>query len=98
MVRDHLTRFILEIGVVDAEVRIKPIDFVRDELSRDEPLRSCHLIEKLSWKVWTHLRGYCLFNQGALLVFALEDGSIVTWLVFNFMQRRVAAVSRVQRR
>jgi hypothetical protein len=39
MVRDDLDRLIPEVGVIDAKVGIKPLNFVRDELARDESLR-----------------------------------------------------------
>lgn len=38
MVRYHTTRFVLEIGVVDTEVRVKPVDFASDEFTRNKPL------------------------------------------------------------
>lgn len=38
MVRDDLARFILEVGIVDAEVGVKPVDFACDELAGDEAL------------------------------------------------------------
>jgi hypothetical protein len=38
MIRDDLDGFILEVGIIDAEVSIKPLNFVRDELSGDKTL------------------------------------------------------------
>lgn len=38
VVRDDLTRFILEVGVVDAQVRVEPVDLVGDQLARDKAL------------------------------------------------------------
>lgn len=38
MVRDYLPRFILKVGIVYAEVRVKPIDFIGNELARNESL------------------------------------------------------------
>jgi hypothetical protein len=39
MVRDDLDRLIPKVGVIDAKVGIKPLNFVRDELARYESLR-----------------------------------------------------------
>ena len=38
VVRDDLDGLVAEVGVVDAELRVKPIYFVRDELAGDEAL------------------------------------------------------------
>ncbi len=38
MVRYHLTRFILEVSVVDTEVRVEPVDFANDEFARNKAL------------------------------------------------------------
>lgn len=40
MIRDDLDRLVTEVGVIDTEVCIKPLHFVCDEFTRDEPLRS----------------------------------------------------------
>ena len=40
MVRDDLARFILEVGVVNAEIGVKPVDFACDELAGNEALHS----------------------------------------------------------
>lgn len=39
MIRDHLGGFIAEVSVVNAQLRVEPVDLVRDEFSRDEALR-----------------------------------------------------------
>lgn len=38
VVTDDLPRFVAEIRVVDAEISVKPVDFIGDELLRDETL------------------------------------------------------------
>lgn len=38
MIRDYWDRFVAEVGVVDAQLGVKPVDFIRDEFSRDETL------------------------------------------------------------
>ena len=38
MIRDDLNRFVSEVGVIDSEVSVEPLDLVCDELPRDEPL------------------------------------------------------------
>ena len=38
VVRDDLDGLVAEVGVVDAEVGVEPVYFVRDELARDEAL------------------------------------------------------------
>ncbi len=43
MVRDDFPRFILKISVVDAEVGIEPIDFIRDEFAWNKPLSTITL-------------------------------------------------------
>jgi hypothetical protein len=40
MIRDDLARFILEVGVVNAEVGVKPVDFACDEFARNEALHN----------------------------------------------------------
>jgi len=40
MVRDDLARFILEVGVVNAEVGVKPVDFACDKLAGNEALHN----------------------------------------------------------
>lgn len=40
MIRDDLGGFAAEVSVVDAQLGVEPVDFVRDELSRDEALRT----------------------------------------------------------
>jgi len=37
------------------------------------------------------------FDQGALLVLALEDGGGITWKILEFVERRVAGVRRYGR-
>lgn len=39
MIRDHLGGLVAEVSVVDAQLRVEPVDFVRDEFSRDEALQ-----------------------------------------------------------
>lgn len=41
MIRDDRHGFILEIRVVDAQVGVKPVDLVGNELSGNEALHSC---------------------------------------------------------
>lgn len=41
MVRDNFPRFILKVSVVDAEVGIEPVDFIRDEIAWNKPLSGC---------------------------------------------------------
>jgi len=38
MIRDYLDGFIAEVSVVDTQLGVKPVDFVRDEFSGDETL------------------------------------------------------------
>jgi hypothetical protein len=38
MIRDDLDGFVTEVRVIDAKVRVEPLDFVRDKFPRDEPL------------------------------------------------------------
>ena len=38
VVRDDLVRLVREVRVVNAEVRVEPLDFVRDEVRWDEAL------------------------------------------------------------
>jgi len=40
MVRDDLARFILEVGIIDTEVRVEPIDFPSNKFTRNETLRN----------------------------------------------------------
>jgi len=40
MVRDDLARFILEVGIIDTEVRVEPIDFPSNKFMRNETLRN----------------------------------------------------------
>jgi len=40
MVRDDLARFILEVGIIDTEVRVEPIDFPSNKFARNETLRN----------------------------------------------------------
>jgi hypothetical protein len=46
MIRDDLDGLIPEVGIIDAEVSIKPLNFVRDELSGDKPLQGHRKGEK----------------------------------------------------
>ena len=39
MIRDYLDGLVAEVSVVDTQLGVKPVDFVRDELSWDETLR-----------------------------------------------------------
>jgi len=39
MIRDYWDGFVAEVSVVDAQLGVKPVDFIRDEFSRDETLR-----------------------------------------------------------
>jgi len=39
MIRDYWDGLVTEISVVDTQLGVKPVDFIRDELSRDETLR-----------------------------------------------------------
>lgn len=55
MIRDDLGRFAAEVSVVDAQLRVEPVDFVRDELSWDEALRVGSDQDRAWGKVW---RGY----------------------------------------
>ena len=38
MIRDYWDGLVAEVSVVDAQLGVKPVDFIRDELSRDETL------------------------------------------------------------
>ena len=38
MIGDHLDGLVTEVCVIDAEVRVEPLDFACDELPRDEAL------------------------------------------------------------
>jgi hypothetical protein len=49
MIRNDLDRFVTKVCVIDTEVGIKPLHFVRDEFPRDEPLR--YNREKKEWKI-----------------------------------------------
>ena len=46
VVRDNFPRFVLKVSVVDAEVGIEPIDFIRNEIAWNKPLSAgcqcCH--------------------------------------------------------
>ena len=39
VIRDYLDGFVAEVSVIDAQLGVKPVDFIRDEFSRDETLR-----------------------------------------------------------
>lgn len=39
VIRDDTSGFVLEVGVVDAEVGVEPVDLASDELAWNEPLR-----------------------------------------------------------
>jgi hypothetical protein len=39
VIRDYLDGLVAKISVVDAQLGVKPVDFIRDELSWDETLR-----------------------------------------------------------
>ena len=41
MIRDYRDGLVAEICVVDTQLGVKPVDFVRDEFSWDETLRLC---------------------------------------------------------
>ena len=41
MIRDYWDGFVAKVSVVDTQLGVKPVDFVRDEFSRDETLRMC---------------------------------------------------------
>jgi hypothetical protein len=38
MIRDYWDGLVAEVSVVDTQLGVKPVDFVRDEFSRDETL------------------------------------------------------------
>lgn len=38
VVRDNIVRFVMKVGIVDTEVRIKPVNFIDNELARHEAL------------------------------------------------------------
>jgi hypothetical protein len=38
MIRDDLNRLVTEVGVIDPEVGVEPLDLMRDKLPRDETL------------------------------------------------------------
>jgi len=38
MIRDYWDGLVAEISVIDAQLGVKPVDFIRDELSGDETL------------------------------------------------------------
>lgn len=38
MIRDYWDGLVAEVSIIDAQLGVKPVDFVRDELSRDETL------------------------------------------------------------
>ena len=44
MIRYDLSRFILEVGIVDAKVGVKPSHFIGDEFAWDETLENNQLI------------------------------------------------------
>lgn len=39
VIRDYWDGLITEVSIVDTQLGVEPVDFVRDELSRDETLR-----------------------------------------------------------
>ena len=39
VIRDYWDGLVAEVSVVDTQLRVKPVDFVRDEFSRDKTLR-----------------------------------------------------------
>jgi hypothetical protein len=51
MIRDDLNRFVSEVGVIDSEVSVEPLDLMCNELPRDEPLVRKDLVRSL---------GYCM--------------------------------------
>lgn len=56
MIRDHFSGFVLKVCIVDAEIRIEPVDFTRDEFTRDETLHTMETCQEdgmRDWGIWT---------------------------------------------
>lgn len=47
MVGDDFMGFVLEVGIIDTEVRIEPVDFSSDEFARDEALRDSEIGDRI---------------------------------------------------
>lgn len=66
VVRDDLDGLVAEVGVVDAELRVKPVYFVRDELAGDEALgrngRRSVIMDQIETRVGDVERGAHIFS------------------------------------
>ena len=86
MIRYDLPRFILEVGVVDAEVGVEPSHLVGDEFAWDKTLDCQESVAYLSSKRFKrdkNLGGDIVFDEGSLFFLAFEDWCGVTRKVLN---------------
>jgi hypothetical protein len=84
MVRYDLSRFVLEVGVVDAQVGVKPLNFVGNEFAWDKTLKLSGTVNLTSMiKIMNDLGSDVVLDKGALFFFAFEDWSSVTRKVLN---------------
>jgi hypothetical protein len=89
MIRYDLPRFILEVGVVDAEVGVEPLHLVGDEFAWDKPLELSGTISQSliyhqsDYKRDKNLESDIFFDEGALFILALEDWCSVARKVVN---------------
>lgn len=99
MIRYDFPRFILEVGVVDAEVGVEPSHFVGDEFAWDKPLElsgsvTVAYLSSKRYKRDKNLGGNIVFDEGALFFLAFEDWCSVTRKVLNTI--RIVDLSREQ--
>lgn len=96
MIRNYWDRLVAEVSVVDAELGVKPVDFVRDEFSWDETLE----MRSNQDRVWGNKSEIAYFgrdlglNLGPLLFFALEDGGGVPGEILQLADGRIAVATR----
>jgi hypothetical protein len=96
VIRDYRDGLVAEVIVVDTQLGVKPVDFVRDEFSGDETLRM-GLPSGLRWWEVTEIAylGRDLdLNLGSLFFFAFEDGGGVPGEILQFVDGRVTAAPR----
>jgi len=86
MVADDFTRFVLEVGVVDTEIGVEPVDFVGHEFLRNETLQKRSTDQMTRATASSDLCGDFLLNKSSLLFFALEDGGRVSGLILDAMR------------
>jgi hypothetical protein len=79
MIRYDLSRFVLEVGVVDTQAGVKPLNFVGNEVAWDKTLKLSGTVNLISMiKIMNDLGSDVVLDKGALFFFAFEDWCSVT--------------------